>query len=62
MINKEIFREYDVRGVYPVDIDENLAYIFGRAYGTYIKKFNNDKCIVGHDNRFSSDALYNNLI
>ena len=62
MINKEIFREYDVRGVYPVDIDENLAYIFGRAYGTYIKKFNKDKCIVGHDNRFSSDALYNNLI
>ena len=62
MINKEIFREYDVRGVYPVDIDEELAYIFGRAYGTYIKKFNKDKCIVGHDNRFSSDALYNNLI
>ena len=61
-INKEIFREYDVRGVYPTQLNEETAYIFGKAFGTYIKKFNKNKCVVGHDNRLSSDSLYENLI
>lgn len=61
-INKEVFREYDVRGIYPTDINEELAYTFGRAFGTYIKRFNKDTCVVGHDNRYSSDSLTENLI
>ena len=61
-INKEVFREYDVRGVYPTDIDENLALVFGKAFGTYIKKFGKNICVVGHDNRYSSNSLYENLI
>lgn len=61
-IDKNIFREYDVRGVYPTGINEETAYIFGKAFGTYIKKFNKDKCVVGHDNRYSSDSLTDNLI
>ena len=61
-INKEVFREYDVRGVYPTDISEELALTFGKAFGTYIKKFGKTKCVVGHDNRLSSDNLYKNLI
>lgn len=61
-INQNIFREYDVRGVYPTDINEEVAYIFGRAYGTYIKRFQQTKCVVGHDNRLSSDSLVTNLI
>ena len=61
-INTNIFREYDVRGVYPKDINEELALTFGKAFGTYIKRFNKNTCVVGHDNRLSSDSLYNNLI
>ena len=61
-INPNVFREYDVRGVYPTDINENFAYIFGKAYGTYIKRFNQTECVVGHDNRLSSDSLTQNLI
>jgi len=61
-INKEVFREYDVRGVYPTDIDENLALVFGKAFGTYIKGLGKNICVVGHDNRYSSDSLYENLI
>ena len=61
-INKDIFREYDVRGVYPTDINEDTALIFGKAYGTYIKKLGKTKCVVGHDNRLSSDSLTKNLI
>ena len=61
-INPNIFREYDVRGVYPTDINESVAYTFGKAYGTYIKKFNQNQCMVGHDNRLSSDSLIDALI
>ena len=61
-INKEIFREYDIRGVYPKDINEDVAYTFGKAYGTYIKKFNQIVCIVGMDNRYSSPEIHNGLI
>ncbi len=61
-INPDIFREYDVRGTYPKDINENVAYTFGKAYGTYIKRFHQSECIVGHDNRLSSDSLTEALI
>ena len=61
-INANIFREYDVRGVYPTDLNEDVSYTFGKAYGTYIKKFNQTECIVGHDNRLSSDSLTKSLI
>lgn len=61
-IKKEIFREYDVRGVYPTDINEDVSYTFGRAFGTYIKNKKQNKCIVGHDNRYSSKDLERALI
>lgn len=56
-INKNIFREYDIRGIYPTDIDEDIAFTIGKAYGTYIKKYNETMCLVGHDNRLSSPSL-----
>ena len=61
-INKNIFREYDIRGVYPFDLTEEKAYTIGRAFGSYIKEKKEKKCIVGHDNRLSSPALYESLI
>ena len=60
-INKNIFREYDIRGVYPIDIDVDVAYTIGKAYGTYIKRYNENMCLVGHDNRISSPSLNNAL-
>ncbi len=61
-VNKNIFREYDIRGVYPTDIDSDISYTIGRAYGSYIRNMGFDKCVVGHDNRISSDILYDSLI
>ena len=61
-INKYIFRGYDIRGVYPKDLDEDVAYTIGRSFGTYIKKFGKTKCVVGHDNRYSSDELTGGII
>lgn len=61
-INKHIFRGYDIRGVYPSDIDADVAYTIGKSFGTYIKRFNKEKAVVGHDNRFSSSELTDALI
>lgn len=61
-ICKNIFREYDLRGIYPTEIDVDTAYTIGRSFGTYIKQYNETKTIVGHDNRHSSPELSNALI
>ena len=61
-INKNIFRGYDIRGVYPTEIDEDTAYTIGLGFGSYIRSIGKEKCVVGHDNRLSSDSLYSALI
>ena len=61
-INKNIFREYDLRGIYDKEIDAQDAYTIGRSFGTYIKQFNETETIVGYDNRHSSPELSKALI
>ena len=36
-MKKYIFREYDVRGIYPTDLNEEDAFTFGHAFASYIK-------------------------
>ena len=62
-IDLSIFKEYDIRGVYPTSINDEFAYTMGKAYGSYIQgKLNKKDCVVSHDNRLSSEALSSNLI
>ena len=61
-INKNIFRGYDIRGIYPTEIDEDTAYTIGLGFGSYIKEHGKTTCIIGHDNRLSSPALYDALM
>ena len=61
-IDQSIFRAYDIRGVYPSTIDEDTAYTFGLGFGTHIQGLGMKKCVVGHDNRLSSPALYEAMI
>lgn len=56
-INKNIFRGYDIRGIYPTEIDEDTAYTIGLGFGSYIKSIGKEKCVIGHDNRLSSPNL-----
>lgn len=57
-IVKEIFRSYDIRGIYEKELTNDLAYLIGRAFATISK----GKIIVGHDARTSSNALNTNFI
>ena len=62
-LNEEIFRAYDIRGVYPTEINEQTAFTIGKSYGSYLQeKYNKNTCIVSHDNRLSSESLTQNLI
>ena len=61
-INPTIFREYDIRGIYVITLNEDIAYTLGKSYGSYIRKYNSNKVLVGHDNRLSSPALSDALI
>ena len=38
MYNIEIFKAYDIRGIYPSDFDEDFAYRIGMAYPDFIKE------------------------
>jgi len=59
----KIFREYDIRGKVPSDINEEVAYKIGLGYGSFLQEFlNQEACVVSHDNRISSEALHENLI
>ncbi len=62
MINKFMFREYDIRGVYGVDINEEVSYLIGKAFGTKLASFGLNKTIVGYDNRKSSPIIEKNVI
>lgn len=59
---KEIFREYDIRGIYQTEIDEEIAYLIGKAYGTKLRNLNKYKTVVAHDNRLSSPSLKESLV
>jgi phosphomannomutase/phosphoglucomutase len=59
MFNQNIFRSYDIRGVYGKDFDEEFAEKLGRAFATFI---GGEEVTVGHDVRLSSDGLSKALI
>ncbi len=62
MIDPIIFRAYDIRGIYPQQINEKTAYIIGQSFATYAKEHNIEKVLVGYDNRLSSPTLEKGLI
>ncbi len=62
-MDQSIFKEYDIRGTYSININENIAYKIGLGYGSYLQEFLGEKtCVVGRDNRLSSLSLSNALI
>jgi phosphomannomutase len=58
-VNWESFRAYDIRGVYPTDLDEEAYNRIARAY-TYL--FHPKVMVVGRDARVSSPQLAESLI
>jgi len=53
-LNPKVFKAYDVRGIYPSELDEKGAYAIGRAYAEH---FEPKAIAVGRDMRLSSPAM-----
>jgi phosphomannomutase len=54
MLDPKVFKAYDVRGIYPAEVDEEGAYAIGRAY---VQQFEPRRVAVGRDMRLSSPAM-----
>jgi len=62
MLNPSIFRAYDIRGIYPDELNEKTAYQIGRAFAVYLKENASLKVVVGYDARVSSPILKRSFI
>ncbi len=54
-VNPGIFKAYDIRGIYPTDLNEAAAYAIGRAFVTFLKA---DTVLVGRDMRTSGPQIF----
>src|SRR5437764_2673814 len=54
MLDPKIFKAYDVRGLYPAELDEAGAEAIGRAY---VEQFEPRRIAVGRDMRLSSPSI-----
>jgi phosphomannomutase len=54
MLDPKVFKAYDVRGLYPEELDDDGAYAIGRAY---VQQFEPRRIAVGRDMRLSSPQI-----
>ncbi|MFA5030496.1 MAG: phosphomannomutase/phosphoglucomutase [Patescibacteria group bacterium] len=55
-MNSNIFKAYDIRGVYPDDMNEDDAYAIAQAYAQFVKP---KKIALGKDVRTSGPSMWN---
>jgi phosphomannomutase/phosphoglucomutase len=62
-LSREIFRQYDIRGVVDRDLTTEAAYAVGRSYGELCRKGGiTGSVAVGRDNRPSGPRLRDELV
>lgn len=61
-INPHIFRGYDLRGVVEKDLNPEIVEHLGKGYGTFLKKNNIAKAIIGFDCRLTSEEYRDAII
>jgi phosphomannomutase len=54
VLNPKVFKAYDVRGIYPTELDEDGARAIGRAF---VEQFEPARVAVGRDMRLSSRSM-----
>lgn len=61
IIARNVFRGYDIRGIYPTEINAEVAEKIGKGFATLMKRAGQTKIIVGHDIRLSGEDLFSAL-
>ena len=60
-INKSIFRKYDIRGIYPSQINEKIISKIGDAISLKCNAENINEIFLGRDGRLSGKTLLDEL-
>jgi len=60
-VTKSIFREYDIRGIYPEEINEDVINEIAKAISIKCEQENVSKICVGRDGRLSGESLLSSL-
>ncbi len=61
-MNKQIFREYDIRGIADEDLADDVIQQIGQAYGTIMKRKGHGLISVGRDVRLTSERIQKALM
>jgi phosphomannomutase len=63
-MEEKIFKAYDIRGIFPEELNEDAAYKIGRAFVSFLTRSTDSgqakdkpKIVIGMDNRLSSGVL-----
>ncbi|MBV9453734.1 MAG: phosphomannomutase/phosphoglucomutase [Rubrobacter sp.] len=56
MINESIFKAYDIRGIFPDTLNEDVVQKIGYTYANYLR-LSGSRVVVGRDMRLSGEAL-----
>ena len=61
-INREIFREYDIRGLEETDLRPEVVALLGRVLADYFREAGKTRVLIGRDNRLSGERIRANLV
>jgi phosphomannomutase len=61
-VNPTVFKAYDIRGIVPGTVDDNLAHALGRAFGQQVLAEGEREVAIGRDGRLSGPALSKALV
>jgi phosphomannomutase/phosphoglucomutase len=56
-VQRNIFREYDIRGLVEKELTEDTALGIAKAFGTYVRRQGKKKLAIGRDVRLTSDRF-----
>jgi phosphomannomutase len=59
-VDTSIFKAYDIRGIYPATLNEDIAYKIAQGYAEYVKP--KGAVVVGRDVRLHSEAVQQAII
>ncbi|MCK4654559.1 MAG: phosphomannomutase/phosphoglucomutase [Candidatus Cloacimonetes bacterium] len=54
MVNPQIFRQYDIRGVVDKDLTDETLYLIGKGYGTFLRRQDLKTACIAGDARLST--------
>ena len=61
-MNKNIFREYDIRGIADTDLTNDTVYLIGKAFGSYLYKNNHNSLSISGDVRKTTARIKKSFI